>query len=146
LRGDMTGDDPVKLTLQAGDGSTLALRTIQTDWEGHFVASMTIPADVGAGTYILRVVSPFEEATTKIVVAGPPIAADAEGQPLGRDEALAGPIAVASAPAGRAATQWTPPPGADSTVRVTGAVIVVALVLVVAVGFGGIARVRSRRA
>lgn len=146
LRGDMTGDEPVKLSLQAGDGSTLVLGTIETDWEGHFVTSMTIPADVAAGTYVVRVMSPFEEATTRIVVAGPPLAPDGEGQPLGRDEALAGPVAPASGPTGRVATQWTPPPGADSTIRVIGALIVVALVLLVAFGFGGLARLRSRRA
>ena len=145
LRGDMTGDEPVALSLQAGDGSMLALGRIETDWEGHFVASVAIPADVAAGTYIVRVTSPFEEATTRLVVAGPPLLPEAEGQPLGRDEALAGPGSVATAPAGQAATQWTPPPGADSTVRVIGAVIVVALVLLFAFGFGTIARRRTRR-
>ena len=145
LRGDMTGDEPVDVSLRAGDGSTLALGQIETDWEGHFVTAVTIPADVAAGTYIVRVASPFEEATTRLVVAGPPLLPDAEGQPLGRDEALAGPVAGASAPAGQSATQWTPPPGADSSVRVIGAVVVVALVLVLAFAFGTLARRRTRR-
>jgi hypothetical protein len=145
LRGDMTGDEPVELSLQAGDGSTLALGSIETDWEGHFVAALTMPVDVAAGTYVVRVKSPFEEATTKIVVAGPPLAQEGEGQPLGRDEALAGPIAIASAPAGQPAPQWVPPPGADSTVRIVGAVAAVVLVLVVAFGLGKVARLRARR-
>jgi hypothetical protein len=145
LRGDMTGDEPVELSLQAGDGSTLALGSIQTDWEGHFVTSVVIPPDVAAGTYIISVSSPFEEATTKIIVAGPPLLPEAEGQPLGHDEALAGPITGPSAPAGQGATQWTPPPGADSTARVIGAVIVVALVLVFAFAFGVVSRRRTRR-
>ena len=145
LRGDMTGDEPVELSLQAGDGSTLALGTIETDWEGHFVAALTMPVDVAAGTYVVRVQSPFEEATTKIVVAGPPLAQAGAGQPLGRDEAFAGSIAVASAPAGQPATQWVPPAGADSTIRVIGAVLVVALVLLVAFGMGRVARLRARR-
>ena len=145
LRGDMTGDEPVDLSLQAGDGSTLALGSIETDWEGHFVAALTMPLDVAAGTYVVRVKSPFEEATTKIVVAGPPLAQEGDGQPLGRDEALAGPIAEASAPAGQPAAQWVPPPGADSTVRVIGAVVVVALVLLLAFGLGRVARLRARR-
>jgi hypothetical protein len=146
LRGDMTGDEPVELSLQAADGSTLALGSIETDWEGHFVAALTMPIDVAAGTYVVQVKSPFEEATTKVVVAGPPLAQEGEGQPLGRDEALAGqPIAVASAAAGQPAAQWIPPPGADSSIRVIGAVIVVALVLVVAFGLGRVARLRARR-
>lgn len=145
LRGDMTGDDPVELSLQAGDGSTLALGQIETDWEGHFVTAVIIPADVAAGTYIVRVTSPFEEATTRIMVAGPPLLPEAEGQPLGRDEALAAPGSVATAAAGQPATQWTPPPGADSTIRVIGAVIVVALVLVFALAVGTVSRRRTRR-
>ena len=145
LRGDMTGDEPVDLSLQAGDGSTLALGRIETDWEGHFVTAVSIPADVAAGTYIVRVTSPFEEATTRLVVAGPPLLPGAEGQPLGRDEALAERGSVAAAPAGQTATQWTPPPGADSTVRVIGAVIVVALVLVFALAVGTVSRRRTRR-
>ena len=145
LRGDMTGDEPVQLSLEAGDGSSLALGAIETDWEGHFVAALTMPVDVAAGTYIVRVKSPFEEATTKVGVSGPPLAQEAEGQPLGRDEAHAGPIAVASAPAGQRAAQWVPPPGADSTIRVIAAVVVVALVLLVAFGLGRLARPRARR-
>ena len=113
LRGDMTGDEPVDVSLQAGDGSTLALGRIETDWEGHFVTAVTIPADIAAGTYIVRVTSPLEEATTRLVIGGPPLLPEADGQPLGRDEALAGPVAAASAPAGQSAVQWTPPPGAD---------------------------------
>jgi hypothetical protein len=146
LRGDMTGDEPVELTLEAGDGSTLALGSVEADWEGHFVTSVTIPADTAAGTYVVRVTSPFEEATTRIVVAGPPLQLGEEGQPLGQDEARAGPVAASSAAAAQPAAEWSPPPGADSTARVIGAALVVVLALVAAFGFGRLARLRSRRA
>lgn len=144
LRGDMTGDEPVAVSLQAGDGSMLALGRIETDWEGHFATAVTIPPDVPAGTYIVRVTSPFEEATTRLVVGGPPLLPEAGGQPLGRDEALAGPVAT-SAPAGQSAAQWTPPPDGDSIPGVIGAGVVVALVLVLAFAIGTVSRRRTRR-
>lgn len=146
LRGDMTGDDPVELTLQAGDGSTLTVGVVETDSEGHFVWPLAIPVDVAPGTYIVRVASPFEEATTRIVVAGAPLRpADDPGQPLGRDEARAGAIPGASDRPNQPPTRWRPPAGADSTGNVIAAAIVVAVIVVAVLGLGGLARMRARR-
>ena len=89
LMGDMTSEGSVEILLVApAEAVVWHLAPVEADHEGHFRAFLVVPADVPAGDYRVRATMATEEASTMVVVAGPPIV---EGGELpGQDEALAG--------------------------------------------------------
>jgi hypothetical protein len=149
LLGDMTTEGPVDIQLVApAEADVWSLGSVEADYEGHFRSFLIVPADVPVGEYRVRAQMATEQATTSIVVAGPPIAGE-DGQLPGQDEAFAGAAASAAGPTAQPVSgpasgvvQRTTPPGAD----IPTTLLVVAAVVALAVLLGTVLRSRGRPA
>jgi hypothetical protein len=147
LLGDMTTEGSVQILLGApSDAVVWTLGSADADHEGHFRVFLVVPVDLPAGDYRIRARMATEEATTRIVVSGPPIV-EGGGRP-GQDEALAGVQPDPGVAAPNATGVAVPPsvtpvrgPGPDLTL----AVGAVALGIATAALLGLVARARSRR-
>jgi len=154
LLGDMTTEGRVDIQLVApAEAYVWSLGSVEADHEGHFRLFLIVPAEVPTGEYHVRAQMATEQATTAIVIAGPPVAGE-EGQPPGQDEALAGAAAPAVGPTAPVIAEPASgpvfpatPPGAHipTMVLVVAAVVALALLLgTVLRSRGGVARTTRR--
>jgi hypothetical protein len=136
IRGDNLGsDEPVQLFLVDG-GRSIVLGSGTTDGEGHLAMFAILPADIAAGAYTVRAQSDggYVAAGT-LELAGPPIVAGPEGDPLERGPIGDVPPAVApstevagSAPA-PAVPSGQPAAASDALILLAALLIPVALVM-----------------
>ena len=102
VRGDnFRPSSPVQLTLQPPSGAAQAVPTpANTDAQGHFEASFTLPSDSSSGDYALRATTDYSTARVTFTVA----AQDATlPPPLGPQPPDPGPAAPGDQPANRKA-------------------------------------------
>jgi hypothetical protein len=137
IRGDNLGsDEPVQLFLVDG-GRSIVLGSGTTDGEGHLALFAILPADIAAGAYTVRAQSDGGYiAAGTLELAGPPIVAGPEGNPLERGPIGGVPPAVA--PSTKVAGSGSAPavPSGQPTAFSDALILVVSLLIPVAVVMG----------
>jgi hypothetical protein len=150
---DLPADSAVTLSLADDDGRRLELGIGEADGEGHLLATLVIPSDLPAGSYLLEAtVDGIEPLSATVVVQGAPIDADGEPGPKDEDDSLlialpsdwqrslSGPVVTArpltetlpAGSAGRVGTPWAM------------AVLVIGIAVMGAVALGAVGRRRAR--